>query len=109
MLCFSPVAYHVTFYYVVETPTFPQVVSNSLVVYNNFSILYVLRVSAIISDLNFEAHYVRAQRKNFTKMWMKAFVLLEVVFLCVYKVNGRDNCKVTSTEEATIFGCEIFA
>ena len=64
----------------VETPTLPQVVSNSLVVYNNFSILYVLRVSTIISDLNFEANYVRAQRKKFTKMCMKAFVLLEVVF-----------------------------
>ena len=36
------VAYHVTFYSVVETPTLPQVVFNSLILYNNLSILYVL-------------------------------------------------------------------
>ena len=36
------VAYHVTFYSVVETPTLPQVVFNSLLLYNNLSILYVL-------------------------------------------------------------------
>ena len=36
------VAYHVTFYSVVATPTLPQVVFNSLILYNNLSILYVL-------------------------------------------------------------------
>ena len=36
------VAYHVTFHSVVETPTLPQVVFNSLILYNNLSILYVL-------------------------------------------------------------------
>ena len=36
------VAYHVTFYSVVETPTLPQVVFNSLILYNNLSFLYVL-------------------------------------------------------------------
>ena len=36
------VAYHVTFYSVVETPTLPQVVFYSLILYNNVSILYIL-------------------------------------------------------------------
>ena len=36
------VAYHVTFYSVVETPTLPQVAFNSLMPYNNVSILYIL-------------------------------------------------------------------
>ena len=36
------VGYHVTFYSVVETATLPQVVFNSLILYYNFSILYVL-------------------------------------------------------------------
>ena len=33
---------HVTFYSVVETPALPQVVFNSLMLYNNVSILYLL-------------------------------------------------------------------
>ena len=36
------VAYHVTFYSVVQTPTLPQVVFYSLILYDNLSILYVL-------------------------------------------------------------------
>ena len=36
------VAYHVTFYSVVETPTLPQVVFYGLMLYNNISILYIL-------------------------------------------------------------------
>ena len=36
------VAYLVTFYSVVETPTLPQVVFNSLILYNNLFILYLL-------------------------------------------------------------------
>ena len=36
------VLYHVTFYSVVEIPTLPHVVFNSLMLYNSVSILYVL-------------------------------------------------------------------
>ena len=36
------VAYQVTFYSVAETPTPPQVAFNSLMPYNNASILYIL-------------------------------------------------------------------
>ena len=71
------VAFHVTFYSVVKTSTFPQFVFNSLILYNNLSIL-----SVKISDLNFQADHLSVQlKKKFTKMWTKDFVLLEVVFL----------------------------
>ena len=46
-------AHHVTFYSVVEKPTLPQFVFNSLILYNNLSILcFVWGVSAKISYLN---------------------------------------------------------
>ena len=57
------VAYHVTFYSVVETPTLPQVVLN-----NFRSSHFVWEVSAKISYLNFQANHVRAQLNKFTKM-----------------------------------------
>ena len=63
----------------IYTATLPQVVFNSLMPDNSVSILYVFvwGVSAKISDLNFQASRVSAQLKKFTKMWTKAFVLLE--------------------------------
>ena len=45
---------------------------------------FCLGSSAKIWNLNFQASHVRTQLKKFTKMWTKAFVLLEVVFWCLY-------------------------
>ena len=81
-------------YTVVETPTPPQVVLNSLILYNNLP----TKISTKISDLNFQANQVRAQLKKFTKMWTKAFVLL-VVFYVYVKRKSRKKVFVDSMRQ----------
>ena len=74
----------------VETPTPPQVVLNSLILYKN--------LPAKILDLNFQANHVRAKLKKFTKMWTKAFVLL-VVFYVYVKRKSRKKVFVDSMRQ----------
>ena len=72
-LCSLP--YHVLHCTAVETPSFPYIVCNSLMLYNNVSILSVLpgEFQQKFQILHFQASYVRAQLKKFRKMWTKAF------------------------------------
>ena len=78
------VACHVTFNSVVETPTLPQVVFNSLIKRTFLFFTFCLGSFTKISDLNFQAYHVIAKLKKFTKMWTKAFVLLVVFLMYIF-------------------------